>query len=627
MVGVTVFLTAVLAAQSAVASAVIRSRTSYAVKERHNVPRKWKRVARAPSEGIINLNIALKQSQFEELERHLYEVSNPSHERYGNHLSIDEVNSLVKPSTKTLDFAHEWLADNGIDASSLTYSGAKDWIHLTIPVKDAERLLDTEYHVYEHEDGSQLIRTPSWSLPAHLHKHVDAIQPTTSFFRSAPRSSFEKKDAHVAPRHNNVIEGDGFTPAGYSTPKNSTLAAICDVAAVSPECFSVLYGTKGYKPKVPGKNKIGFNNFLGEIPIRPDDALFLLKYRPEAVCSAYQYDMISISNGPIQNTSLTPAQATSGISKEANLDLQAITGISWPTPITAYSTGGSPPFNPSAGTDTNTNEPYGDWLSYILNQTDIPQVISTSYGDEEQSVPEDYAKRVCQGFAQLGARGITIMFSSGDYGVGANDSCISNDGKNTTMFIPDFPTSCPYVTSVGATKFFEPEVAAYRATGIDPIDGKYHGGWSTGAGFSNYFAMPSYQKKVVTQYIKNLNGTFDGLYNKTGRAYPDVSAQGYYFAYAWNQTYGAISGTSASTPLLSGIISLVNDALIAKGKAPLGFLNPWLYEKGYKGFTDILSGSAVGCNTAGFPVTKGWDPATGFGTPVFPQLLKLAGAA
>jgi hypothetical protein len=73
MVGVTVFLTAVLAAQSAVASAVIRSRTSYAVKERHNVPRKWKRVARAPSEGIINLNIALKQSQFDELERHLYE--------------------------------------------------------------------------------------------------------------------------------------------------------------------------------------------------------------------------------------------------------------------------------------------------------------------------------------------------------------------------------------------------------------------------------------------------------------------------------------------------------------------------------------------------------------------------
>lgn len=77
---------------------------------------------------------------------------------------------------------------------------------------------------------------------------------------------------------------------------------------------------------------------------------------------------------------------------------------------------------------------------------------------------------------------------------------------------------------------------------------------------------------------------------------------------------------------MSGIIALINDALLSKGKPVLGFLNPWLYSKGHKGFTDILSGSAVGCDTAGFPVTEGWDPATGFGTPNFPELLKLAGA-
>jgi tripeptidyl-peptidase-1 len=50
---------------------------------------------------------------------------------------------------------------------------------------------------------------------------------------------------------------------------------------------------------------------------------------------------------------------------------------------------------------------------------------------------------------------------------------------------------------------------------------------------------------------------------------------------------GTISGTSASCPLTSGIFSLVNDALIAAGKPALGFLNPWLYKKGYKGLTDI----------------------------------------
>lgn len=101
-----------------------------------------------------------------------------------------------------------------------------------------------------------------------------------------------------------------------------------------------------------------------------------------------------------------------------------------------------------------------------------------------------------------------------------------------------------------------------------------------------------------------------------GRGYPDLSAQGLYFAFWWNGTESSISGTSASCPLMSSVISLVNDALIASGKSPLGFLNPWLYSKGYQGFTDILSGSSHGCGVDGFPVTKGWDPITGFGTPV-----------
>ena len=101
-----------------------------------------------------------------------------------------------------------------------------------------------------------------------------------------------------------------------------------------------------------------------------------------------------------------------------------------------------------------------------------------------------------------------------------------------------------------------------------------------------------------------------------GRGYPDISAQGLYFAFAWNGTFSSISGTSASCPLASSVLSLVNDALIADGKPPLGFLNPWLYSKGYKGFTDITGGNTSSCGTAGFPVTKGWDPVTGFGSPV-----------
>lgn len=45
----------------------------YAVKERHVIPKKWTRLGPAPADALLELRIALKQSKFDELERHLYE--------------------------------------------------------------------------------------------------------------------------------------------------------------------------------------------------------------------------------------------------------------------------------------------------------------------------------------------------------------------------------------------------------------------------------------------------------------------------------------------------------------------------------------------------------------------------
>jgi tripeptidyl-peptidase I len=362
---------------------------------------------------------------------------------------------------------------------------------------------------------------------------------------------------------------------------------------------------------------------LGEHPIRSDGELFVKKYRPDEYSIAQTFPQLTIADGP-GDYPLTPEELAASTSKEANLDLQAIAGITYKTPIISYSTGGSPPFIPSESTPDNTNEPYLVWVNWLLEQKSFPQVISTSYADDEQTVPASYARRVCEQFAQVGARGTSLLFASGDSGVGPYGECVSNDGKNTEKFLPLFPPSCPYVTAVGATKNFEPEEVAYRPAFVGP-HGVAHGNYTSGGGFSNIFEQPAYQKKVVSDYVKGLKGEYKTLYNQKGRAYPDIAAQGLYFAYFWNGTEGVISGTSASTPLTSGIISLVNDALLASGKRPLGFLNPWLYSVGYKGLNDITIGSAHGCGYDGFPAVKGWDPVTGLGTPDFPKLVKLAG--
>ena len=70
------------------------------------------------------------------------------------------------------------------------------------------------------------------------------------------------------------------------------------------------------------------------------------------------------------------------------------------------------------------------------------------------------------------------------------------------------------------------------------------------------------------------------------------------------------SGTqlTASTQIVASVIALLNDYQISKGRASLGFLNPWLYGDAAEGLNDITSGSNPGCGTVGFSAIDGWDP-------------------
>lgn len=193
------------------------------------------------------------------------------------------------------------------------------------------------------------------------------------------------------------------------------------------------------------------------------------------------------------------------------------------------------------------------------------------------------------------------------YSVGPGSACQTNDDKNTTRFMPMFPASCPYLTSVGATEFVLPERAAPFSSG----------------GFSDVFPRAGYQEPYVSNYLKSIGDTFKGLYNASGRGFPDISAQGSSFVFADQGTVGQTSGTSASAPTFAGIIALLNNARLSKGQQPFGFLNPWLYQFAQahdSPFTDIVHGGSRGCigrsiysglptpkvPGAGWNATKGW---------------------
>jgi len=531
-------------------------------------------------------------------------VSDPSHKRYGQYLSHAEVNALTKPHDHALDAVHEWLESHSLSGKKLDYSAAKDWIKISIPVSHAEKLLQTKYSVFRHQDGHTVIRTPEWSLPKHLHSHIQAIQPTTSFLRAAPR-----KVSHKPIDTKNAIPSTALRQskqaAALEAGPQQPLDQVCDPELVTPACLRNLYKTAGYVPKALDKNSVAFTNYLNETAMMPDVKRFLTQFRPDAADASIDFTIIN--NGENTQANLSTAQILKQQNAEGNLDGETLIGMVYPMKVRAYNTGGSPPFKADAFTRTNTNEPYLLWLDYMLNQEkNLPQTVSTSYGDDEQTVPQDYAELVCQRLAALGARGVTLLFASGDNGVGGDGACFLNDGTDKPAFLPSFPDSCPYVTSVGGTKNFNPEVAAW-----DPKNG-----FASGGGYSNYFGMPDWQKSAVEAYTKSLGQNFTGWYNASGRAYPDVAAQGQAYAVVWNGRNIMLDGTSASTPTMAGVVALLNDYLVSNGKPTLGFMNPWLYKEGYQGFNDILSGSARGCDGEGFRAGKGWDPVTGVGTPV-----------
>lgn len=250
---------------------------------------------------------------------------------------------------------------------------------------------------------------------------------------------------------------------------------------------------------------------------------------------------------------------------EASLDVQYITALGGGANTTFWYTDGTRP---------GDNEPYAVFLSAFsaLPDSELPRVLSTSYSDNENSVDYGYAARVGLEFQKLGARGVSVIFSSGDGGVSGSQS------GQCTRFIATFPSALPWVTAVGGTQG-EKEVCASFS----------------GGGFSDMWprSQAPYQKAAVDAYLAKTSGLPPASqYNGTlGAGFPDVAASGV----AFNIIVGGgapvqVDGTSCSTPTFAGIVTLLNDARAAVGKGPLGWLNPLIYAHP-EVFNDVTEGN------------------------------------
>ncbi|KAH8978047.1 subtilisin-like protein [Lactarius hatsudake] len=557
----------------ALASSHLNKRDMRLHERRDSVPEGFTSKGPAPGDAALRFRLALVQNDTEGLQTKLMDISTPSDPQYGQWLSKEEVGAFVTPKRETVTAVKEWLAANGLNATVLSPFG--DWIGFETTVSNANLLFDADFSTFVHDgSGKGAIRTLAYSIPASLSDHLQLVHPTISF--PAPLA--------------NDVEG---RPVVHSPAKNmprSNIASevtptLCD-AVMTPECIQQLY-------KIPRasasqlSNKLAVSGFLQEFANRADLRKFLEIYRTD-VSPNNTFTLQTIDGG-------TNSQIPDQTGIEADLDVQYTIGLASGVRTVFISVGDQ--------YQDGDLEGFLDIINFLSGKSAPPQVLTTSYGQGENTISRALAYRLCNAYASLSARGVTILFSSGDGGVSGSQN------TECTTFVPTFPSGCPFVTSVGGTQNFKPETSAPFSSG----------------GFSNYFDTPSYQVAAKEAYLTKLGSTYAGRFNTSGRGFPDVSAAGTNLQIVSNGYVMSVVGTSCSSPVFASVVSLLNDRLIAAGKPVLGFLNPFLYSTGASALNDITTGGNPGCDTNGFPATTGWDPVTGLGTPNWAKLLAAAG--
>ncbi|KAI0810809.1 family S53 protease [Irpex lacteus] len=525
----------------------------------------------ADADTQIKLRIALVQNNPNGLIDALYAVSSPDSATYGEHLSKEEVEKFVAPAQESVDAVNAWLKEVGVSATAISPAG--DWLSVSIPVSKANELLDADFSVYKHTDtGKEAIRTLSYSIPKELDGHLDFVHPTITFPNPHGLRPVISSPATKAIRH----EIDTVEPL-----------ATCSSSGITPSCVLSLYGIPSTLAK-SSSNQLAVSGFIDQFANQADLTTFLKRFRTD-LSSSTKFTLQTLDGG-------SNPQQGSEAGVEANLDIQYTVGIASGVPTTFISVGDN--------FQDGDLEGFLDIINFLLNESNPPQVLTTSYGQNENTISRSLANNLCNAYAQLGARGTSILFASGDGGVSGSQS------SSCSKFVATFPSGCPFMTSVGATQLSgtSSETAADFSSG----------------GFSNYFGTPSYQSSAVKSYLSAIGSTNSGKFNTSGRAYPDVSAIGTNLEIVVDGQLEGVDGTSCSSPIFASVVSLLNDQLISAGKSPLGFLNPFLYANP-SAFHDVTSGSNPGCNTNGFSARTGWDPVTGLGTPNFAALKTAAG--
>ena len=538
----------------------------------------WSNYGYAEENSYMKYTIALKQKNIDLLESLALNISNPLHKDYGKYLTKEEINNYTKPDYEVTSKVLFWLINSNVN--KFKFYG--DSIQVEDKVKNIESMfLVRIYKYFNKKTNKHVIKAGNnYVIPEYIENYI-------SFIDGISNPLFET--------YNPVVSSND-PDAGY----------------VGKEVIGRLYDI---------------------------DSNLIIKNKTISA-AAIEFQGGGFSNDDLKNTQINndivPKKVykviggNAGGGTESKLDMQMIATTAPEVQLWYVN--------------------YNLWLyqmaNDMFNREEVPDILSVSYGWAERDqcsvtncnnkTSEDYVNRVNVEFMKLALRGLTLVIASGDAGSPGrtNEGC----DNSSNLINPVLPGSSPWVLSVGATyveksddkfKFKTPLCNENKcASGLVTKSINFNQtGWTTGAGFGIYNSekRPIWQRSLVESYLKS--GVYlpdKNNWNVNGRGYPDVSLVGHNCPVLNSDIYEAVDGTSCSTPIMAGILALLNDYQVSKGRPKLGFVNPLLYQMALnKGLFKKPISTNTHCteylccgNEFGFEGSNTlWDPVSGLGGP------------
>ncbi len=546
------------------------------------------------STRILHMSIGLALRNQDRLNELLASLYNPSSPHYHQYLTPDQFARQFGPTAEQQQTVIDYLAQKGFTVTR-TYPTLIDF---SGPQSLAEQVFGVSINDYRSPEGYSFFSNSTRpTLPAYLAPDVVTLSGLDNASHYYHPPILSKATSNARPNASNC-PAPGTGGGGGGLPGGSGVAYI-------PSQLAKAYNYDGL-------HSAGLQGEGQTVGVFELDGYSQSDIQTYAQC-------FGGGSVPLQNVVLDGFNGQPGAGAiEVELDIEMI--ISQAQHLSKLIVYEAP----------NTTQGYNDEFARIVQ--DRTPVVSVSWGDCEKNAGQSEATQENQYFQQAAAQGQSILVAAGDSG---SETCFQLQGGSfDTSLNADDPAAQPYVTGVGGTNLTLNSDNSYASETV--WNGGFLGG-AGGGGISQFWKMPSWQAGPGVQ-----NSYSNGM-----RETPDVSldadpATGYpVYCTAGSSCSGSggilgggasgwitVGGTSAAAPMWAAMIALANEQAVKAGKKPLGFLNPLIYKVAAGShyaadFHDITPPSnsslpsnndMIGFNGGAYPVTQGYDMATGWGS-------------